>query len=54
MDRIKPNWIEVDCNRPKWIEWTKVDHKNRIGPKWTEVDRIRPKQTGLDQNGPKL
>ena len=46
-------WIIVDQNRPKWIEWTKVDQN---GLNLIEVDRNGPKyfadmaQQGLINN----
>ena len=54
MDRIGWKWIEVDCTRPKQIEWTEIDldeldGPNRPnGPNWTEVQRIGLKQTKVD------
>ena len=38
MDRIRPNWTEMDLIRPKW---TNVNQMDQIRPKWT-------KSTALD------
>ena len=45
MDRILPQWTELDRIRPNGPNMIKVD---RIRPKWTVIDEL----TEYDQSGP--